>query len=117
MEIPYNVLAREVASYRSMYDAVITRLHETTITESLEDTPFRIVEQPRIGTEPVKPNRLRILIFAFFLSFAAGIGVVLALDWSDITFRSVDEMEKNLGLPVIAAVPDAASLKSHNVPG
>ena len=66
-------------------------------------------------SEPVKPNRLRILIFAFFLSFAAGIGVVLALDWSDITFRSVDEMEKNLGLPVIAAVPDAASLKSHNV--
>ena len=115
MEIPYNVLAREVASYRSMYDAVITRLHETTITQSLEDTPFRIVEQPRIGTEPVKPNRLRILIFAFFLSFAAGIGVVLALDWIDITFRSVDEMEKNLGLPVIAAVPDAASLKSHNV--
>ena len=57
MAIPYNVLAREVASYRSMYDAVITRLHETTITQSLEDTPFRIVEQPQIGIEPVKPNR------------------------------------------------------------
>ena len=113
--IPYNVLAREVASDRSMYDAVITRLQETTITQSLDTTPFRIVEQPQIGIRPVKPNRLRILIFAFFLSFAAGIGVVLALDWIDITFRSVDEMEKNLGLPVIAAVPDAASLKSHNV--
>ena len=113
--IPYNVLAREVASDRSMYDAVITRLQETTITQSLDATPFRIVQQPQIGIRPVKPNRLRILIVAFFLSFAVGIGVVLALDWIDITFRSVDEMEKNLGLPVIAAVPDAASLKSHNL--
>ena len=34
--IPYNVLAREVASDRSMYDAVITRLRETTITQSLD---------------------------------------------------------------------------------
>ena len=113
--IPYNVLAREVASDRSMYDAVITRLHETTITQSLDTTPFRIVEQPQIGIKPVKPNRPKILIVAFFLSFAAGIGVVLALDSIDATFRSVDEVEKNLGLPVIAAVPDAASLKSHNL--
>ena len=40
---------------------------------------------------------------------------MLALDSIDATFRSVDKMEKNLGLPVIAAVPDATSLKSHNL--
>ena len=115
ISIPYNVLAREVASDRSMYDAVITRLQETTVTQSLDKTPFRIVEQPQTSIEPVKPNRPKILIVAFFLSLAAGIGVVLGLDSIDTTFRSVDEVEKSLGLPVIAAVPDAASLKSHNL--
>jgi polysaccharide biosynthesis transport protein len=115
ISIPYNVLAREVASDRSMYDAVLTRLQETTVTQSLDKTPFRIVEQPQTSIEPVKPNRPKILIVAFFLSLAAGIGVALGLDSIDTTFRSVDEVEKSLGLPVIAAVPDAASLKSHNL--
>ena len=38
--IPYNVLTREVASDRSMYDAVITRLRETTVTQGLDKTPL-----------------------------------------------------------------------------
>ena len=115
ISIPYNVLAREVASDRSMYDAVIKRLQETTVTAGLDKTPFRIVGQPQIATEPVKPNRPKILIVAFLLSLAASIGVVLALDSIDATFRSVNEVEKSLGVPVIAAVPDAADLKSHNL--
>jgi capsular exopolysaccharide synthesis family protein len=113
--IPYNVLAREVASDRAMYDAVITRLRETTVTQSLDKTPFRIVDQPRIETEPVKPNRAIVMLAALFLSLAVGIGIVLALDSLDATIRSVDEAENSLGLPVIAAVPDAAALKSHNL--
>ena len=37
------------------------------------------------------------------------------LDRIDATFRSVDEVEKALGAPVIAAVPDATVLKSRNL--
>jgi polysaccharide biosynthesis transport protein len=115
ISIPYNVLAREVASDRSMYDAVITRLRETTVTQSLDKTPFRIVEQPQVPDKPVKPNRTTILLIALLLSLAVGVGIVLALDSIDATFRSVDEVEKSLEIPVLAAVPDAAALKSHNL--
>jgi polysaccharide biosynthesis transport protein len=115
ISIPYSVLAREVASDRSMYDAVITRLRETTLTQNLDKTAFRVVEQPRIGNEPVKPKRTKILLVGLLLSLAAGIGVVIVLDSIDATFRSVDEIEKSLGVPVIAAVPDATVLKSRNL--
>ena len=115
ISIPYSVLAREVASDRSMYDAVMTRLRETTVTQSLDKTPFRIVEQPQAADAPVKPNRLKVMVVALFLSLATGIGIVMAFDSIDATFRSVDEVEKALGAPVIAAVPDATSLKSHNL--
>ena len=113
--IPYSVLAREVASDRSTYDAVMTRLRETTVTQSLDKTPFRIVEQPRAANKPVKPRRAKVLLTALVLSFAAGVGIVLALDSIDATFRSVDEAERTLGLAVIAAIPEAPALKSSNV--
>ena len=97
--IPYSVLAREVASDRSTYDAVMTRLRETTVTQSLDKTPFRIVEQPRARqyTES-NPTRAKVLLTALLLSLAAGIGIVLALDSIDATFRSVDEAERTLDL-------------------
>ena len=115
ISIPYNVLAREVASDQSMYDAVMIRLRETTVTQSLDKTPFRIVEQPQLANAPVKPNRTKMMVVALLLSLAAGIGIVIALDSIDASFRSVDEMEKNLGVPVIAAIPDATSLKTRNL--
>src|SRR4029453_10727649 len=75
----------------------------------------RIGGQPRIGTYPVRPNKTRVMLAALFLSLAVGVGIVLVLDSLDATIRSVDEAEESLGLPVIAAVPDAAALKSHNL--
>ena len=116
ISIPYSVLAREVASDRSMYDAVMTRLRETTVTQSLDKTPFRIVEQPQ--DSPIhrsSPTRAKVLLAALLLSLAAGIGIVLALDSIDATFRSVDETERTLDLAVIAAIPDASALKSRNL--
>lgn len=115
ISIPYNVLAREVASDQSMYDAVMIRLRETTVTQSLNKTPFRIVEQPRVAKTPIKPNRTKAVLTALLLSLAGGIGVVIALDSIDASFRSVDEVEERLSLPVIAAIPDAAALKSRNL--
>ena len=85
------------------------------MTQSLDKTPFRIVEQPRAANKPVKPRRAKVLLTALVLSFAAGIGIVLALDSIDATFRSVDEAERTLGLAVIAAIPEAPALKSSNV--
>ena len=115
ISIPYNVLAREVASDQSMYDAVMIRLRETTVTQSLDKTPFRIVEQPRVANTPIKPNRTKAVLTALLLSLAGGIGIVIALDSIDASFRSVDEVEERLSLPVIAAIPDAAALKSRNL--
>jgi polysaccharide biosynthesis transport protein len=115
ISIPYNVLAREVASDRSTYDSVMSRLRETTVTQSLGNLPFRMVELPRIARTPIRPNRVKVLLNALLLSIAAGIITVLALDSIDATFRSVDETEKALDLPVIAAIPDATVLKSRNL--
>ena len=113
--IPYNVLAREVASDRSMYDAVITRLREMMVTQGLDKTPFRLVEEPRVATSPVKRDRIKVLQAALLLSVAAAIGLVLALDSIDPSFRSVDEIESALKVPVIAAIQDAGATKIHNL--
>ena len=52
---------------------------------------------------------------ALLLSLAGAIGLVLALDSIDPSFRSVDEVESALNVPVIAAIQDVGATKIHNL--
>jgi Mrp family chromosome partitioning ATPase len=81
----------------------------------LDKTPFRLIEDPRVSTSPVKRDRIKVLQVALLLSLAAAIGLVLALDSIDPSFRSVDEVESALKVPVITAIQDAGATKIHNL--
>ena len=105
--IPYNALLRDVQTDRVLYETILTRLKETTVTQGLTKTPYRIAEEPLINPLPVRPNKPKILLIATFLALAGGVGLVLLLDRLDSSIRTVDDAERELGLPVLAVVPEA----------
>ena len=59
--IPYNVLQRDVESDRALYESVTLRLKETYITEGIDNTPFRVIEEPLVASSPSKPRKKFIL--------------------------------------------------------
>jgi len=105
LAIPYNVLVREVDSDRTAYDAVISRAQQTKITEGVEKSPFRIIEQPMISSKPVKPKKAITLIVALVLGLGLSVSLIVALDVMNPSLRAVDQAEQFLGLPCLSAVP------------
>jgi capsular exopolysaccharide synthesis family protein len=105
LAIPYNVLVREVDSDRAAYDAVISRAQQTKITEGVEKSPFRIIEQPMISSKPVKPKKALTLIAALVFGLGFSIALIIAQDVMNPSLRSVDQAEQFLGLPCLSAVP------------
>lgn len=108
---PYNALKREADTDREMYQSILTRLKETDITSSLTKTPYRVVEEPLINPNPVRPNRNKTLATAGFLGLFLGLGLILLFDYLDSSIRTVDEAEKILELGVLSAVPDGDASK------
>ncbi len=106
LAIPYNTLQREVDSDKAMYDALNTRIRETSISQGIEKSPFHLVESPLPGRYPVKPEMAKVLALAFVLSLALGVGIVVTVDSLDETLRSVDQAEQFLGLPTLAVIPE-----------
>jgi capsular exopolysaccharide synthesis family protein len=109
LAIPYNTLQREVDSDRAMYDALNTRIRETSISQGIEKSPFHMVEEPLAIYQPVKPEILKGVAIAFVVSLAAGLGLIITVDSLDETLRSVDQAEEFLGLPALAVVPEEPS--------
>jgi len=106
LAIPFNVLQREVETDRAMYESVVLRMKETSVSGGIEHAPYTLVEEPMVPTHPSRPRVVRSLFLALLLSTMLGMAGVVAYDMTDSSLRSIDEAEGTLGLPSLAGVPD-----------
>ncbi|MBV8212993.1 MAG: polysaccharide biosynthesis tyrosine autokinase [Verrucomicrobia bacterium] len=106
LAIPYNTLQREVDSDKAMYDALQTRIRETSISQGVEKSPFHVIEEPMVTSKAVKPDIPKGVGIALAVSFAVGLTLIILMDYFDDTLRSVDQAEEFLGLPALAVIPE-----------
>ena len=84
------------------------------ISESKELIPngnVQVIQKPQLPEHPVSPNKKLNILIAFVLGLMIGVGVVLLLEYLDNTFKSREELEKTLDLPIIGAIPDYDSME------
>ncbi|MGV2641260.1 capsular biosynthesis protein [Clostridium perfringens] len=84
------------------------------ISESKELIPngnVQVIQKPQLPEHPVSPNKELNILIAFVLGLIIGVGVVLLLEYLDNTFKSREELEKTLELPIIGTIPDYDSIE------
>ena len=67
---------------------------------------IQIIQKVKVPDKAVSPNKKLNIIIAFVLGLMVSIGIALLLEFMDNTFKSKDELEKVLELPVLATIPD-----------
>ncbi|WP_415347894.1 YveK family protein, partial [Clostridium perfringens] len=83
------------------------------ISESKDIIPngnVQVIQKAQLPERPVSPNKKLNILIAFVLGLMIGVGVVLLLEYLDNTFKSREELEKTLELPIIGAIPDYDSI-------
>jgi len=103
--IQYNLLHREVESNRVLYDALVTKLKEQSVTEQTASVNVWVVEKANLPMRPAKPNKKLNIFLAFFLGLGGGIGLAFFIEYLDNTIKSPDEAEEKLGLSVLGIIP------------
>ena len=79
------------------------------ISESKELIPngnVQVIQKAQLPEHPVRPNKKLNILIAFVLGLMVGGGVLLLLEYLDNTFKSREELEKTLELPIIGTIPD-----------
>ena len=103
--IVYNKLAREVDSDRTLYESVINRLKETTLTKEIKPSKIRVVQQAQVPELPIKPNKIKVILLGLVAGFGGGVLIALFLSSLDRSLKTVDQTEEFLGVPVVSAIP------------
>src|SRR5215468_6864228 len=104
-EIQYGALQREQESNQQLYEAVLKRVKETGVQGGLDSNNARVVEDAAVPGAPIRPRKKLGLLLSLMVGLVLGIGAALALEYLDTSVKSPDDIERGLGLPVIAIVP------------
>jgi len=102
-------LQRDYNIAKESYESLLKRYEEAQLADRLEQTKkaesFRILDSAVVPTGPAAPNRLRLLIMACFLAFAAAAGMMLVTEHLDTSFHTVGELRQFTMVPVLATIP------------
>lgn len=102
-------LRQEVEQSRQLYNTFRNTQTSTQISEAAQSTELGaavvLVESASKPLEPVRPNKVKILALAFILGCGIGGAGLLLTEFSDTSFRSVEDVEKLMGLKVLGTVP------------
>jgi len=98
-------LERDVAANRQLYDVFMTRFKETSSTGDNEVTNVTVVDYARPALFPSKPKKKLIVAAAIFAGLFLGVLLAFLLEYLENTFRSSEDVEHKLGLPLLGVLP------------
>lgn len=87
---------------------VIQELTDEFIKTSKELVPngnIKTIEEVQLPENPVSPNKKMNIAIAFLLGLMMSVGLAFLLEFLDNTFKSKEQLERELDIPVIGVIP------------
>lgn len=103
--VRYGVLKREAESARDMYELLIRRFKETTLTEDMRTGNIRILDRAELPETPVKPRKKLNIILAAVVGLMSGLGLAFFLEYLDNTIKIPEDVKNHLKVPYLGPVP------------
>ncbi|EKD22168.1 MAG: GumC2, partial [uncultured bacterium] len=111
--VNYTILKREAESTREMYDLVIKRFKETSMTENIRTGNIRVVDAAEVQKSPVKPKKTQNVLLGLIVGLSLGIGLAFFLEYLDNTIKVPEDIKERLGIPYLGPVPVIAAQKGN----
>jgi len=107
--VEYNNLQLEVSTRRQLLDDLLRKQSETEVASRLQgtrDSNVRIVDRALVPGAAFRPSLRRNLSMGLLLGLALGLAAVVAAEYLDRTLKTPDDVDRVIGVPVLAVIPD-----------
>lgn len=96
---------------------VVKSVTDEFIKESKKLIPngnIQVIQKASMPENPVSPNKKLNILIAFVLGLMVSVGLSLLLEFMDNTYKSKEDLEKTLGIPVLGVIPELDVEDSSN---
>lgn len=112
--IEYNILKREFEVNQKLYEDLMQRLKDATLSASLQVTNVHVIDPASIPTSPVRPKRLRNLVAGLLVGIIIGVTLAFVQEAMDTSVRTTEEAERLVNAPALAVIPTESNGNRKN---
>ncbi len=102
-------LTRDYEMMQANYESLLKKRIDAKMAENLENKQqgeqFRMIDPPNVPERPFKPDLRKLFSLAVLLGLGSSLGLTLLLEYSDRSFKDVEDLEQYLRLNVLAMIP------------
>src|SRR5436853_356762 len=98
-------LRRDASLAENLYLSLQQKYEEARLAEASSLSDVRVLDNAVVPRRPVKNTRRRVVLLAFFGSFAMAVVGAVLIDRVDPRVRYPDQVSREMGLTILGAVP------------
>lgn len=99
-----EMLERDIKRLSGLNDVLLNQIASLDLRQNGPDVRVAVIEEATVKESPVSPRLPLVAMITVMSGFGLAIGLVTLLDALDDRFRSIDEMQSRLGLPLLAMI-------------
>ena len=115
LEQELQSLNREYQEIKTSHNYLLSRKLEANISVNMEKKQkgeqFEILDRAFEPRTPISPNLIIVFLLTVFLGVHLGGGLVFLKDFFDTSLKSSEDIERDLGISVLATIPKIRSKK------
>ncbi|WP_437315413.1 GumC family protein [Sorangium sp. So ce385] len=106
LKIEYDRLRRTKDNTEKLYQLVLERTKESDLQRMMRVNNIRVLDRPSRPVEPLRPRVATNIALGIFAGLLLGIVAALGRALLDRTLKTPDEVERELGLPLLGLLPE-----------
>ncbi len=106
-------LEREIANTAELYEQVAMKAVDTQISETEDQRMVnaKVLSPATVSLSFVQQRRSLFTLFAALLGLSLGLALAFLLEGLDHSFRSPEDVEIHLGVPLLGSIPDLKPIR------
>ncbi len=108
---PYFQAKRELEERQRYRTLLFTKLAMENTEKDLPKTSMvEIIDQAQPVLKPVKPNKPLNIALGVVIGLVVGVGLAFFIEYLDTSVKTIDDVERSLGAPVLGVIPQNVGL-------
>jgi len=103
--IEHNILKRDFDINQQLYETLLQRLKDATLSASLQVTNVHVIDPATPPSTPISPNRPRNLAAGLMIGLILGVTLAFVQEALDSSVRTTEEAERIVNAPALAVIP------------
>ena len=105
---PYQDAVKTVETEEQALNILKLRYEQESVEKGIKGIPASVITAAEPNPSPVSPKKILILLLSGLFGTILGLAVAFFIEYLDTSVKTLHDVEKTLGTPVLAIIPQGA---------